>query len=50
MSQTRDEVHDMDRIDTILEQLIGFIMSEILNSRSEFNHDGHINSLFISML
>ena len=42
MMQIRDEVYAVDMIRFVLEQLIGFIMKEILDPRGEFYHDGHI--------
>ena len=33
----------VDRINTMCEQLAGFIVKEILDPRGEFFHDGHIN-------
>jgi hypothetical protein len=42
MMQIRDEVLHMDRITAVSEQLIGFILNEILDCRGEFYHDGHI--------
>ena len=48
MMQIKDKVYDMDRIRAMLEQLIGFVMKEILGPRGEFYHDGHINRLSAS--
>ena len=45
MSQILDEVYDVDRINAVCEQLAGFIMRKILDPRSKFYHDGHINRL-----
>ena len=35
----------VDRINTMCEQLAGFIVKEMLGPRGEFFHDGHINRL-----
>ena len=44
MSQILDEVYDdADWINAMCEQLVGFIIREILNPRGEFYHDNHIN-------
>jgi len=49
MMQIRDEVYDVHRINVVSEQLVGFIMREILNLKGEFYHDGHINRLSASI-
>jgi hypothetical protein len=43
MMQIKDKVLHVDRIDAASEQLIGFIMREILDPKCEFYHDGRIN-------
>jgi hypothetical protein len=43
MMQIRNEVLHMDTIDDVSEQLIAFIMREILDPKGEFYHDGPIN-------
>jgi hypothetical protein len=49
MMQTRDKILHVDRIMAVSEQLIGFIMREILDPHDEFYHDGHINRVSASM-
>ena len=43
MSQIREKVYSVDRINAVCKQLAGFILREILDPRGEFYHDGHIN-------
>jgi hypothetical protein len=43
MMQIKNEVLHVDTIDAVSEQLIGFIMREILDPKGEFYHDGPIN-------
>jgi hypothetical protein len=43
MTQMKNEVLHVDRIDAVSEQLIGFIMREILDPKGEFYHDGPMN-------
>ena len=43
MSQIYNAAFDVDRINSVCEQLAGFIVKEILDPRGEFYHDGHIN-------
>ena len=45
MMQIKDEVYDVDMINAMSEQLIRFIMGEILDPRGEFYNNGHINRL-----
>ena len=40
MSQMGDECYSTNRINAVCEQLAGFILNEILDSRGEFYHDG----------
>ena len=48
MMQIKDEVYDVDMINAMSEQLIRFIMGEILDPRGEFYNNGHINRLSAS--
>ena len=48
MRQIKEEVYEADPINAVSEQLIGFVMREILDPRGEFYHDGHINKLSAS--
>jgi hypothetical protein len=41
--QIKNEVLHVDTIDVVSEQLIWFIMREILDPKGEFYHDGPIN-------
>jgi hypothetical protein len=41
MMRIKDEVLHMDRIVAMSEQLIGFILKEIIDFKGEFYHDGH---------
>ena len=50
MSQIGDECYSTDRIDAVCEQLVGFILNEILDPRGEFYHDGHINSVHFDVV
>jgi len=43
MMQIRQEVYHEDRIKAVSEQLVGFILREILDPRGEFYHDSHIH-------
>jgi hypothetical protein len=43
MMQIKNEVIHVDTNDAMSEQLIGFIMREILNPNGKFYHDGPIN-------
>ena len=43
MVQIYNAAFDVDRINAVCEQLVGFIVKEILDPRGEFYHDGHIN-------
>jgi hypothetical protein len=45
-----DEVYSTDRINAVCEQLVGFILREILDPKGEFYHDGHINREYPSTL
>ena len=42
MRKIKDEVYPVDMIGVVSEQLIGFIMREILDPTGEFYHDCHI--------
>jgi hypothetical protein len=42
MMRIKDEVLHVDRIVAISEQLIGFILIEIIDPKCEFYHDGHL--------
>jgi hypothetical protein len=47
----KDEVLHVDRIVAASEQLIRFILKEIIDSKDEFYHDGHLVSrASVSML
>jgi hypothetical protein len=48
MMQTREEVYDEERIHAVSEQLVGFILREILDPRGKFYHDGYIYRLSVS--
>ena len=41
-----DECYSTDRINAVCEQLAGFILNEILDTRGEFYHDDQIHRGF----
>jgi hypothetical protein len=41
MMQIKDEVLHVDKIVAVSEQLIGFILKDIIDPKGEFYHDGH---------
>jgi hypothetical protein len=43
--QIKNEVLHVDTIDVVSEQLIWFILREIMDPKGEFYHDGPINRL-----
>ena len=48
MSQIREEAYSVDQINIVCEQLVGFILREILDPRGDFCHDGYINRVLAS--